>query len=114
MIALLGMGLGDLLCWLIALPMFGFLCYRSYANSDDRRATVIKWAVSAVFILIIAFILSMHTVLKVLFVLPPAVILGFIWTPSLGRVLLKPLTGAFDGEGDEIEAKPFYYTAEGK
>jgi len=114
MIALLGMGLDDLLCWLIVLPAFGVLGYRSFANSGDRRATVIKWAVSAVFILIIAFILSLHTVLKVLFVLPPAVILGFIWTPTLGRILLKPLTGAFDGEGDEIEAKPFYYTAEGK
>jgi outer membrane protein assembly factor BamD (BamD/ComL family) len=42
------------------------------------------------------------------------VILGLIWTPSIGRILLKPLTGSFDGEGDEIEAKPFYYTAEGK
>jgi tetratricopeptide (TPR) repeat protein len=114
MIAFMGMSLEDLLCWLIVLPAMVVLGFRSLIHSDDRRNLVLKWVVSVVLILIIFFIMSLHTVLKVLFVLPPSVILGFIWTPSLGRFFLRPLTGAFDGEGDEIEAKPFYFLAEGK
>jgi len=114
MIALLGMGLVDLVCWIILLPILAILGFRCYVSSDDRPTLLAKWVSSVVLILIIAFILSLKTPFKVLYVLLPSVILGFIWMPSLGRMITKPLTGAFEGEDDEAKPKPFYYLAEGK
>lgn len=114
MIALLGIGFADLLCWLIVLPALGILGYRSLANSDSRGVLVLKWVFSAVLILIICLIASMDSIFKPLFVAIPAVFLGLMWTSSVCNVLFRPLTGAFDGEGDENEVKPFYFIAEAK
>jgi tetratricopeptide (TPR) repeat protein len=115
MIALLGMGLGDLLCWLIVLPVFGVVGYRTLMNSDDRRTLLRKWAFSVFLILVIAVMASsLHTVSKPLWLFIPTSILGIIWVPSAVFRAFKPLTDVFDGGSDEGEAKPFYYLAEGK
>jgi outer membrane protein assembly factor BamD (BamD/ComL family) len=114
MIAFLGIDLVDLLCWLIVVPLVGILGYRSLVNSDSRGELVTKWVVSAVLILIICLIASMHSVLKPLFILIPALFLGLMWTSNVCNILLRPLTGVFDGEGDENELKPFYFIAEAK
>jgi tetratricopeptide (TPR) repeat protein len=114
MIALLGMGFDDLLCWLIVLPALGALGYRSFCISDDRRVLVIKWAFSAVLLLIIGAVAMWHSIYRPLFILPPAVILGLMWTSNLCGLLFRPLTGAFDGGTDEVDAKPYYFLAEGK
>jgi tetratricopeptide (TPR) repeat protein len=62
----------------------------------------------------IFYIASMHTILKPLFIVVPAFFLGIMWTSNVVQALIRPLTGSFDGEGDEGEAKPFYFLAEGK
>ncbi len=76
MIAFLGTGLVDLLCWLIVLPMIGLLGYRSFVNSDSRRELIIKWVVSAVLILIMCLIATTKYVFKPLLILFPAVLFG--------------------------------------
>ncbi len=35
-----------------------------------------------------------------------------MWTSNICNILFRPLTGIFDGEGDENELKPFYFRAE--
>jgi tetratricopeptide (TPR) repeat protein len=114
MIALSGMGPVDLLCWILLLPLAGFAAYRCFINSDDRPVLLVKWVSSAILLLLISAIMSMRTPLKGLFVLPPSVILGFIWVSNVGRMMLKPLTGSFEGDDDEAKPRPFYYLAEGK
>jgi tetratricopeptide (TPR) repeat protein len=114
MIALLGIGLVDLLCWLIVVSVVGILGYRSLVNSDSRGVLVTKWVVSAVLILMIILIESMDFAFKFIFMLIPAVILGLMWTSNVCNILFRPLTGAFDGEGDEKELEPFYFIAEAK
>jgi tetratricopeptide (TPR) repeat protein len=101
--------------------MLVFLSYRSYLESDDRPALVRRWIMSAVLLLIILFILwfriSGHPVfmaVKPLLTLFPALILGRMWAPSIGDILVRPLTNLFDGGGEEAEARPFYFIAEGK
>ncbi|HTA29970.1 MAG TPA: tetratricopeptide repeat protein [Candidatus Cybelea sp.] len=114
MIAFLGTGLIDLLCWLIVVPLLGYLGYRSFVNSDSRRELVIKWVVSAVLLLIIWLISLTKFVFKPLLCLIPAVLIGLMWTSNICNILFRPLTGIFDGEGDENELKPFYFRAEAK
>jgi outer membrane protein assembly factor BamD (BamD/ComL family) len=99
---------------LIVVPALGLLGYRSLVNSDSRGVLVTKWVVSAVLILSIILIASMDFVFKPLLILIPAVILGLMWTSNVCNILFRPLTGAFDGEGDENELKPFYFIAEAK
>jgi outer membrane protein assembly factor BamD (BamD/ComL family) len=114
MIALLGMGLVDLLCWLIVVPVVGFLGYRSLANSDSRGVLVLKWIFSAVLIFILYLIVSSKSIFKPLLVALPAVFLGLMWTSNVCNILFRPLTSVFDGEGEEGEVKPFYFIAEAK
>ncbi len=115
MIALWGIALGDLLGWLIlllALVSWGWL---SFIRSAARGALVFKWGCSAVLLFIIVLLISKHqTYLTPLFLVPPAVLLGVMWAPSLGKLIIKPLTDALDGGSEEVEAKPFYFIAEAR
>jgi tetratricopeptide (TPR) repeat protein len=112
MIAFLGTGLVDLLCWLIVLSIIAVLGYRSFVHSASRRELIIKWVVSAILILIMCVIASTKLVFKPLLILIPAVLLGLMWTSDICNILFRPLTGIFDGEGDENELKPFYFRVE--
>src|SRR5580658_4090936 len=112
MIAFLGTGLVDLLCWLIVVPLVVLLGYRSFVNSDSRRELTIKWVLSAILILIMCLIASTKFTFKPLLILIPAVLFGLMWTSNICNILFRPLTGIFDGEGDENELKPFYFRAE--
>ncbi len=105
---------GDLLGLCVLLPLLGFWGYHSLINSDDRRTLVLKWVFSALLIATIIFLASLHDVFMYFALIPPAVVLGFMWMPNLGRFLLKPLTDALDGGTQEVEAKPFYFIAEAK
>src|SRR5271157_2736926 len=111
----------DAICWMVVLPTLAFLAYRSYGRSDDRPALVRRWIISAALVLLMRFIfwfrLSGHPVfmtVKPFLILFPALILGRMWVPSIGAILTSPFTSAFDGGDDEVEAKPFYFIAEGK
>ncbi|HEV7926219.1 MAG TPA: tetratricopeptide repeat protein [Verrucomicrobiae bacterium] len=114
MIALLGMGIVDLISWVIFVPLVCVLCYRSYANSDSRAMLVAKWISSAILLYIIYLIATSSLIYKAVLVALPAVFLGIMWTSNVCNIIFRPLTSVFDGEGDEDEAKPFYFAAEGK
>jgi len=114
MIALLGMGLVDLISWVIFVPLVCVLGYRSYANSDGRAMLVAKWISSAILLYIIYLIATSHLIYKAVLVALPAVFLGIMWTSNVCNIIFRPLTSVFDGEGDESEVKPFYFAAEGK
>jgi hypothetical protein len=100
----------------ILLALLAAYCFRCYVVSGDRRVLLYKWAGSAV--LVFLMLVFLHWGLRnpkwLLLFLVPAVILGVVWTPNFVELLLRPLTGAFDGGGDEVEAKPFYFIAAAK
>jgi hypothetical protein len=85
MIAFLGTGLVDLLCWLIVLSIIAVLGYRSFVHSASRRELIIKWVVSAILILIMCVIASTKLVFKPLLILIPA------WADVDVRHLQHPL-----------------------
>jgi tetratricopeptide (TPR) repeat protein len=97
----------------IALVAYGFRCF---AHSDDRRVLLYKWAATAAscFLCVALFQHAKREPREALFFTLPCLVLGLIWMPNLVEFLLKPLTGAFDGGFDEVEAQPFYFIAAAK
>jgi tetratricopeptide (TPR) repeat protein len=114
MIALLGMGLGDLLCWLIVLPALGIMGYRTVVLSEDRRALLIKWSLSILLVLSMVWIASWQAAYKPLVMVIPVTFLGTLWMSNALNFVFKPFTTAFDGGTQEVDVKPYYFLAEGK
>ena len=48
-----------------------------------------------------------------LFVIP-CVLFGVLWTPNVVTIVLRPLTGLFEGGSEHVEPKPFYFIAAAK
>jgi len=106
----------DTLCLILALAVLAGFCFRCYARSDDRRVLIYKLAASlglALIMLLLLFVGRRNPKLLLLFIIP-FVVLSFIWLPNLVEIILSPLTNAFDGGSDEVEAKPFYFIAAAK
>ncbi len=114
MMALLGPVADDMLEWLLFAAVLGFWGFHSYRRSGDRRLLLIKWACSAFLILSCFFIAWLHNVILSLLYIIPCVLFAFLWLPSVGEFLLKPLTSAFEGGSESVEAKPFYFRAVAK
>ncbi len=114
MMALLGPVADDVLEWLLIAAVLGSWGFYSYRRSDDRRQLVIKWACSVFLILSCFFIVWLHNVRLLLLCVIPCVLFAFIWLPSVGEFLLKPLTSAMEGGSESVEAKPYYFTAVAK
>jgi tetratricopeptide (TPR) repeat protein len=106
----------DTLCWILVLAILaGFSC-RCYARSDDRRVLLYKWAASVALVLFMLLLRSLgrrDPRLLLLFIIP-LVLLSFIWLPNLVGIILRPISGAFDGGEDRVDAKPFYFIAVAK
>jgi outer membrane protein assembly factor BamD (BamD/ComL family) len=112
MTALLGIGLFDAICWLIVLPALCVLGYRAYEHSESRGPLLVKWIISALLIVLIRFITYLNVPFTPILIILPAGILGVMWAPCIGAFVSRPLTGAIDGGGEEVEPKPFYFIAE--
>jgi tetratricopeptide (TPR) repeat protein len=104
----------DIACWVLVLLILAFLAYRAYERSDDRSGLVRLWIITVPLVLIMLGLMRMQSplapILMVIFGIP----LGLLWAPSIGSMLIKPLTSAFDGGSEEVDAKPYYFMAEGK
>ncbi len=106
----------DIACWVLLIPVLGYLGYRSYLRSDNRGGLIGKWGLSLVLLILVeyCFHLGKEYPPDAFWVILPLVVLAFIWLPSVTSIVLKPLTSSFDG-GDEVEKlKPYYFLAEGK
>jgi outer membrane protein assembly factor BamD (BamD/ComL family) len=104
----------DVVSWFFVVPLMIGAGIYSYFKTEDRRALAAKWIVSAVLLFILWLCTLLKTPIKALFILIPAVLLGLLWIPTVVAALIRPLTGAFDGGGAEVDPAPFYYLAEGK
>jgi tetratricopeptide (TPR) repeat protein len=105
MIALLGMGLDDLLCWVIVLPALAILGFRAFISSEDRATLLV---------LSMFWIATWKANYKPLVLIIPTALLGTTWLPNALEFLFRPFTSAYEGGADKPEQKPFYYLADGK
>ena len=106
------------------LGFVGWLGWRvakaSMAKSDEPAALGLKWIITIV--LIATWVFALSKLLKagpgVVIMVPITVIiffiLGVLWTPTLAKSMISPLTNAFDGGNVEADPVPFYAIAEAK
>ncbi len=112
---LIGIGLLSFTGWLVWKGVKA-----SIARSEEPAALGLKWVISIV--LISAWVFALSKLIKegpgVVIMVPITVviffILGVIWTPTLAKSLISPLTNAFDGGNVEADPVPFYAIAEAK
>lgn len=95
--------------------ILGWLSWLVIRKAADPGWIIIKLIISLVygvggFFLVVKLFHSSPGYLPI-FILPIAVPLGLWWAPQLGAALASPLTSAFDGGGQEVEAKPLYSIA---
>ncbi len=95
----------------LLLIFFAWWAWRCFANSDDRRVLLYKYAASVALILIIFVLMFLGLGLVSIGFM---VILAFVWLPNAVNMCIKPLTGMFDGGEDETVPKPFYFIAAAK
>ncbi|MBT5927542.1 MAG: tetratricopeptide repeat protein [Verrucomicrobia bacterium] len=106
------------------LGFFGWLAWKiakaSIAKTEEPAALFLKWCITIVLIATWVFALSklLKTGPGVVIMVPITVfiffILGVLWTPTLAKTMLNPLTNAFDGGNIEPDPTPFYAVAEAK
>jgi len=104
----------DIVCWILVVLILGYFGMKAHEKSEDRQALVRRWIISGVLLWMIIIFARLDIPIKVFLIIPPALVLAFIWVPSVTGTLIKPLTSAFDGGDEEVERKPFYFAAEGK
>jgi tetratricopeptide (TPR) repeat protein len=107
---------GTIVWTILVLSGLLFYGWKCYAESDDRRVLISKWAASIVLIFLIRaawHLVQSRPPLFGLFVIP-CVLFGLLWTPNVVSIALRPLTGLFEGGGEHVEPKPFYFIAAAK
>ena len=104
----------------IALGIVGLIAYtfvRAFQKSADPVRLAVKWIVTLLCASGLFWFARgggpFGTIYAVLLSVPMAIVLAFIWAPSIGHTLFSPILSALDGGSEEIEAAPLYSTAEG-
>lgn len=90
---------------------------RAFKKSIDPVRLAVKWIVTLLFASGLFWFARgggpFGTVYAVLLSVPMAIVLAFIWAPSIGHTLFSPILSAIDGGSEEPDAVPLYSTAEG-
>ena len=95
-----------------------WLFIRSFKRSDDRPRLIFKWAVTAVVVALVLFVV-VPDFREVGEATPGALILMLIcglamvitWRHSIIEAIARPLTSAMDGGNEPPEPKPYYSVA---
>lgn len=105
---------------LILLGFLGWLTWklsyeRSVISTEDAERILLTIGILGVQAIVLAaahFLDSkIPAAVALLATLGGILLIGVIWVPRMGRAFLDPLTSAFDGGDESVEAKPFYHRA---
>ena len=104
----------------VALGILGLIAatfVRAFRKSADPVRLAVKWIVTLLFASVLFWFARgggpFGTISAVLLSVPMAIVLAFIWAPSIGHTLFSPILSAIDGGSEEPDAAPLYSTAEG-
>lgn len=84
--------------------------WRSLNKSTEPNTLLLKWFICAILVGIGVFLFRVSPLLFIL----PAVVIGFIWVPSVGDLVTRIITGGLDGTNTDMELQPLYSMAEAK
>ncbi|MBU6401658.1 MAG: tetratricopeptide repeat protein [Verrucomicrobia bacterium] len=103
--------LWEVFTWLLFLGCVGWLLWQWLRHSAEPGRLIGIWLLSIVLLLVgLAAGIYFNPLWTVLF----CVIVAFLWIPSLGDLLISPLTDAFDGGSEEVLPQPFYAVAQAR
>lgn len=105
---------------LVALGIVGLILYtfvRAFKKSEDPVKLAVKWLVTllvcgALFWLARGTAGSGAALVVPFACVALAIILSFVWAPSIGHILFSPILSALDGGNEEPDPVPLYSTAE--
>src|SRR5689334_18179159 len=103
----------------VVLGIVGLIAYtfiRAFKKSEDPVRLLVKWVIT---LLVCGGLFwfargtqGSGAALVVPFVcVGVAVILSFVWAPSIGHILFSPILSALDGGNEEPDPVPLYSTA---
>jgi hypothetical protein len=91
------------------------LAWWSLRKSVDPSKLLFKWILSVAIVAgMILFCQHLPPVGWPILMVPVGIALAIMWAPSIGSMLISPLTNAIDGGDIPLEAQPFYSIAETK
>ena len=101
-----------ILTLVLLMGILGYAFYRSFQKSEDPQRLLVRWGMTILVLAPAFFLVPGSGPFMPLIVLPFAILIGLIWTPSWGEMLARPLTGLFDGGDAQVEPAPVYSMAE--
>src|SRR5215212_6237908 len=109
-IALIGFAMAGVL----GLIIYTFV--RAFRNAVGPARLAVKWVVTLLcaggLFWFAAGSAGLGRAAVILLAVPMAIILSFVWAPSIGQILFSPITNALDGGNEELDPTPLYSTAE--
>ena len=91
------------------------LAWWSLRKSVDPVKLLLKWILTVAIVAgMISFCQHLPPVGWPILMVPVGIALAIIWAPSIGSMLISPLTNAIDGGDIPLEAQPFYSMAKRK
>lgn len=106
---------------LLVVGIAGWLMWRAYARSGDRRDLVIRWLLTAAvgsFMYWVAFPLAGRGGGEAFMGVGLAAFCGLavaaLWRHSIGAMIARPFTMLYDGGDVEVEPRPLYSIAQSK
>ena len=110
----------DAIIALLLLCGVGWCFYRSFKNSEERSALVLRWIFTAgVFLFIIRVVIPVvaqggygGAFGGIPLAAVCGIILAILWRRSIAEIMANPLGSIFDGGKQQQEARPLYSSAE--
>src|SRR5687768_5323958 len=85
---------------------------RAFKNAIDPTRLAVKWIVTLLFAACLFWLAykmeGLGRAFVILLAVPMAIILSFVWAPSIGQILFSPITSALDGGNEESDPAPLY------
>lgn len=110
----LGTILWNVSTWVLFLGCIGWVLWRWLRRSAEPGRLVGKWFLTLPVLVAAILAVPLLGPFGPFLIVACAVIVSVIWTPNLGEFLASPLTDAFDGGHEQIEAGPFYAIAQAR
>ncbi len=92
----------------------GWIIVRTVRKAEDPASAAFKWVLSIPIVILAFMAIGLFGPFGPFLIVACAVVLSFLWTPSLGAFLVKPLTSMIDGGDEPLPPQPTYSVAQSK
>jgi tetratricopeptide (TPR) repeat protein len=106
--------IGNLVLFALLAAAALWVITRSLQNAENRKRLVVKWLSTGLLAWIAYRAVPMLGVVGLLVLAICAAILSWLWAPSIGALVARPISSMFDGGNVAPEPRPLYSVAQAK